>query len=328
MVSPKVIATIVVASALLFGFGEARAISKDFSELAKQILAVMNRTVDPCDDFYQYACGSWLHSTPLPGESSRWSLATNSVDDKNREILRSILEDPSGEWPIIGPFYGTCKDMDARNKRGLQDIESHLADLKVASVADLFVAIGKLHALGATNTFFSSSVSADPMNPRVNILHLAQGGLTLDTPGDYNNADIVGKYTDYVKTVFVLSGSSDADAAAAAADVLSVERILATHSLDPASLRDPYATYHKTTHDAFVVSTPSIDAALWDAYFAAAGIQFDSASAEINVVTPAFFGNLSAATSAPLSALSNYVRFQFFECGRPFTLRGICGRQL
>ncbi len=109
-------------------------VRQDYSDLAKEILAIMNQTVDPCVDFYEYSCGTWLNTFPLPSDASRFGMSFDAIAKANQEVLRSILEDPSGEWPIIGPFYKSCMNTDLRNKLGATPLLPLLEQLKQVSL--------------------------------------------------------------------------------------------------------------------------------------------------------------------------------------------------
>ena len=63
-------------------------------------LSAMDKSVDPCQDFYQYACGTWRKNNPIPPDQARWG-RFNELADYNRQFLHNILEkvsanDPSG----------------------------------------------------------------------------------------------------------------------------------------------------------------------------------------------------------------------------------------
>jgi putative endopeptidase len=74
-------------------------------------LTSLDRVADPCVDFYQFACGGWLKNNPLPPDQSSWG-QDSKVQDRNRQVLRQILEDASHPDPKrstvereIGDYY-------------------------------------------------------------------------------------------------------------------------------------------------------------------------------------------------------------------------------
>jgi predicted metalloendopeptidase len=54
-------------------------------------VTAMDRTIDPCVDFFQYACGGWIKNNPIPPDQSAWDLYSK-MEDENKEKLRGILE--------------------------------------------------------------------------------------------------------------------------------------------------------------------------------------------------------------------------------------------
>src|SRR5665213_644255 len=76
-------------------------------------LASLDRTADPCSDFYQFACGGWMAGHPMPADQSRWS-RFDELHDRNDEMLRKILDaaaaKPTAETRRIGDYYGSCMD--------------------------------------------------------------------------------------------------------------------------------------------------------------------------------------------------------------------------
>ncbi|HEY5938478.1 MAG TPA: hypothetical protein VIU61_27695, partial [Kofleriaceae bacterium] len=91
----------------------------------------LDRTADPCVDFYQFSCGGWLASTALPPDKARWSKRAE-IDDKNRQLLRGMLEeaakgissDPAAKK--LGDFYASCMDETAIERAGVAAIRTQL----------------------------------------------------------------------------------------------------------------------------------------------------------------------------------------------------------
>ena len=50
----------------------------------------MNKTVNPCDDFYSYVCGSWPINYPVPADQFKWDL-DGMIEKKIKAFLKSKL---------------------------------------------------------------------------------------------------------------------------------------------------------------------------------------------------------------------------------------------
>ena len=62
-------------------------------EVSKVVREAMDTSANPCQDFYQYACGGWIEATELPSDQSRWTRSFSVIRESNREFIRDVLED-------------------------------------------------------------------------------------------------------------------------------------------------------------------------------------------------------------------------------------------
>src|SRR5207244_10080836 len=92
-------------------------------------------SVNPCDDFYQYACGGWMKANPIPPDKARWTRSFDTIHERNIALLRDILErdaagqpDPADPYAKkAGDFYATCMDEQKAETASLQTLKERLA---------------------------------------------------------------------------------------------------------------------------------------------------------------------------------------------------------
>jgi putative endopeptidase len=218
----------------------------------------MDQSADPCTDFYQFACGSWVKANPVPPDQSSWG-RFNELAERNRETLKEILEKAAGggagrtpDEQRIGDFYGSCMDEAAANKLGVAAIRSELDRVAALSSKDgLGDLIAGLHDVGVGGLFNFGS-DQDFKDPNSVIASFDQGGLGLPERDYYFKDDpksvkLREEYVAHVQRMLELLGETPAAAAADARTVMEIETALAKVSLGKVARRDPKNLDHKMT---------------------------------------------------------------------------------
>jgi putative endopeptidase len=127
-------------------------------------LSAIDKSVDPCVDFYHYACGTWIKNNPIPADQAMWG-RFHELADRNRDILHEILEQaakPSAGRDAttqkIGDYFGACLDEKAIDAKGLAPVEPELARIRnLKDKSELAALIAHLHTLGVGVVFQFSS---------------------------------------------------------------------------------------------------------------------------------------------------------------------------
>jgi putative endopeptidase len=152
---------------------------------ASSLEDALDRTSDPCQDFYQFACGGWLKAHPLPGDLPRYG-RFDELQERNQETLRAILETAAAGGASrnavdqkIGDYYAACMDEPAIEKLGLRPVKPTLD--RIAALRDrkaLPTLLAELHRQGV-DAFFSFSSEQDFKEPTAVIAIADQGGIAL-----------------------------------------------------------------------------------------------------------------------------------------------------
>lgn len=287
----------------------------------------MDRTADPCVDFYQFACGGWMKSNPIPPDQSSWS-TYGKMQDENRALLRALLEQYAPGSPgrtanqqRIGDYYGACMAEPVIDRRGASALAPQMAAIaKIASLNDLAAVVADSHrtmvVLGPM--LFSLRAEQDAQDSTETIAGIDQSGLGLPDRDYYLKDDersvaLRTKYAEHVVRVFQLLGDTLAAAVANAQAVLRIETGLATGQMSRVERRNPDSTYHRLPRAKLKELAPSWP---WDAYFKQMGIP---QIADLNIAAPGYFSALERQlTSVPLTDWKAYLRWHTARLASPY----------
>lgn len=281
-------------------------------------VAGLDKNTSACTDFYQYANGGWLSANPIPAAYPAWGVA-NVLDEKNRNNLRTILEDAAKNTSAakgsneqkVGDYYAACMDEAKIEADGLKSIQPDLDMIeKVSDQASLQKAIAYLHLIGI-NAGFGSGSNQDFKNSSEVTLGIFQAGLGLPSRDYYFKDDYKSNRDEYVKHIakmFELMGDDPAKAASGAQAVMALETKLAEGSKTPVELREPEKNYHRMHFAQLTDVAPTIN---WSAYFQGTGLM---TKPDVNVAQPEFFKALNTQlTATSIADWKTYLRWNLIS---------------
>ncbi len=279
----------------------------------------IDKSANPCENFYQYSCGTWMKNNPIPSDQATWG-RFQELHERNQTILRQILDRASAAESNrnavdrkIGDYYATCMDEAAIEKKGLSPLEPELkriAGLKTR--ADLDEEIARLHESGV-NVLFSFGATQDFKDSSEVIAAADQGGMGLPDRDYYLKTDAKSvetraKFIAHVQKMFELVGEPADKAAGDAATVMRIETALAKAAFDNVTRRDPQKVYHRLTKAELTALAPSFQ---WQRYFTDIGT---GQLASLDVTEPEFFkGVESLLKNTPVFDWKPYLIWHFLH---------------
>lgn len=256
----------------------------------------MDRSVDPCVDFYAYSCNGWRAQNPIPPDKSRWSVY-GKLYNENQQFLWGLLEEAARDTGTadpglrqLGDYFAACMDLAKIDKAGIDPIRSDVRTIdQVADTKAIAALLGGLHSrLAGRGMLFGFGSEQDPGDATQRIAVVSAGGLGLPDRDYYLKSDTATialreKYTAHLERTFKLLGEPADWASESAAIVLQIETELAKATLSRVDRRDPRKVYHRMNLAALQKLTPAF---LWSDYLAAAGLQAAPATFAVNVQEP------------------------------------------
>ncbi len=284
----------------------------------------LDRSVDPCDDFYRFACGGWMKRNEIPADRSRWG-AFGEIEERNLAVLRKTLEkDAAGQGdPVdiyrgkLGDYFAACMDEAAIESKAPSEIAAELAKLDgIKDKPELVAAVAREH-LSVANPMFDFDSEQDFKDATQVIAVVDQGGMGMPDRDYYLRSDgkfkeIRERYQAHVQKMFELAGVRGDEAAARAKTVLAIEHALAEGAMDRAEHRNPTNTYHRLDLAGLEKEAPHFP---WQLYLKDVG--FPEVKA-INVAVPGFVRALDKlVVDQPMAAWRVYLAWHLLNGAAP-----------
>ncbi|MBL7924893.1 MAG: M13 family metallopeptidase, partial [Bacteroidia bacterium] len=276
-------------------------------------------SLDPGQDFFRYACGTWLKKNPIPGTEKSWGI-WSLVQEETYKRMKEVSEAAANanatngsNQQKIGDFYYSGMDTVSIDRQGLTPLNDELG--RIAAISDLrsLVQVMALHQTYGVSPVFAAYIFQDEKRSEQQALHFYQGGIGLPDRDYYFKKDartqsIRTEYLKHMTAMFSLMGDDSMAAARNAATVMKMETGLALASRKLEDLRDPYLNYNKMQLSGLKNLVPSVDWQLMLEGMHVYGID------SIIVGQPEFFREVEKSLKAyPLDDWKAYLRWHFIS---------------
>ena len=296
---------------------------------------LVDKTLDPCNDFYKYACNKWLTANPIPADQVVWATGSG-LQLWNENLLRETLVAASANdgkrtavHQKIGDYWAACMNETAIEAAGIKPLQPELARIAaLKSKKEITAEIARLQhmypgawAPGDNQSdapVFGATGLQDYDDASKVVLQFDQAGTVLPNRDYYLKTDdkskeLLEKYRAHIQKIFVLAGDSEAQAKLNAGVVIELETALAKAQMDNVTRRDPKNLNNKLSLAQLRELAPAID---WDSYLVAIKAP---ASEHYLVTSPDFFRATSKLIEEqPLDHWQTYLRWQLVHRGAPY----------
>jgi putative endopeptidase len=244
-------------------------------------ISLMDKTISPKEDFFQYINGTWLKNNSIPDDRTRWGSfdeLRKMTDDDMLAILKKAMNDEkldmSSDQGKAVLLYKSIMDLEARNKAGVAPIQMELGMIDaIKNAADLQTFMTENEPKGGAG-LYGVYIGADSKDSNKNVVNFGPGSLGLPdrdyyVKDDKDSEEKRVKYVAHITRMLQFLGDTEEQAAEQAKQVLAFETKLATPRLNKVERRDARNRYNPRSIADLSKMVPSID---WKKYLTGVGL--------------------------------------------------------